>query len=207
MSATVAFVTSFAIVTLPRWADRAGQWLQHAVARMRQLRPSDTTSPARRAHTTLATRWALIAWTAAGVFAVAIGVSAFVFLTPAPAAPAPAYGTVTVDALPWATVVSIVGQNGTNHPLPEQASTPLSLRLPIGAYRITLSGPPPESVTRESTVTITEGQEALVDGGRFATLTAESYFAPYLAGGSDRPDASGSAPVETVSARAPEVSR
>jgi hypothetical protein len=49
-----------------------------------------------------------------------------------------ASGSLILDALPWAEVVSIVDDKGTAQPLPANAYTPLSLSLAVGEYDVTL---------------------------------------------------------------------
>jgi hypothetical protein len=90
-------------------------------------------------------------------------------------------GTVSIDAVPWATVTAIVSEDGTPQPIPAEASTPMSLDLPVGSYRITLAGPPPESASKEVSVTVEDGKAGRVSDVRFTSLTAEDYFKPYLA--------------------------
>jgi tetratricopeptide (TPR) repeat protein len=90
-------------------------------------------------------------------------------------------GVVTIDAVPWATVTRIEGEDGVQSPLPAQASTPLSLTLPAGTHRITLTGPPPESESRVVTVQVQADGTAVVTPERFRVVTLEEYFEQYLA--------------------------
>ena len=178
--------------TLSAWGGSAwrviAEWCRLFGRRVREL----TASIAQPGRSPRLSR-ALLAWTAAGA-ALAIIVSALVFLKASPLPAQPAYGTVSVDALPWARVEDIVRTDGTRQPIPDDASTPLSLRLPPGEYRITLAGPSADSETRELPVTVTGGQDVRLDGGRFSTPTVEEYFEPYLL-------------VDHASANSPEESR
>jgi hypothetical protein len=104
-------------------------------------------------------------------------------------------GTLALDAIPWATVTRIEAEDGTVQPLPEQASTPLTLTLPLGTYRITLAGPPPQQDSR--VVTIEVGAEGVASPApeRFTTITLEEYFEQYLASPASGPaDGTASAP-------------
>jgi len=89
-------------------------------------------------------------------------------------------GTVVIEAVPWATITSIQGDNDANQPLPSPASTPMSLTLPEGEYRITLSGPPPGSESRTVTVRVQAAGVVVAPVERFAVPTLEQYFDQYL---------------------------
>ena len=65
--------------------------------------------------------------------------------------------------------------------MPHIVSTPAALSLPAGTYRVTLTGPPPGSETRQLTVQVQEGTVTPPQVERFASLTPEEYFEPYLA--------------------------
>ena len=89
-------------------------------------------------------------------------------------------GTVAIDAVPWATVTRIEAEDGTPQGLPAEASTPLSLTLPVGTYRITLTGPPPDLASRVVTVQVQADGTVTPAPERFRTMTLEEYFDPYL---------------------------
>jgi hypothetical protein len=99
-------------------------------------------------------------------------------------------GSVALDAVPWATVTRIEAEDGTPQALPAQTSTPVSLTLPPGTYRITLAGPPPNLEARVVTVQVQADGTAAPALERFRTLTLDEYFEQYLA--SATPDAAGS---------------
>jgi tetratricopeptide (TPR) repeat protein len=205
-SAATRVIPSRLMVTLPRWREAAWRSFDGLVARLRQLRAAKAPAD-REGHPKLrSVDRVVIAWTGAMILVLAITVSAFVFMQPSSAAAPPPNGTLRVDARPWATVVAVVGPDGTRQPLPDDASTPLSIRLPKGVYRITLAGPSPDSTTRELTATIVEAKETAVDGGRFATVTADAYFEPYLSATSNQPQPV-AATVESAIAAAPGGSR
>jgi tetratricopeptide (TPR) repeat protein len=131
-------------------------------------------------------RW--LPWALGGGLAVAALIVAVVMWPrQAPVAPPVKTGTVTIDATPWATVTAIVASDGSSHVLPPDSVTPLSLELPPGTYRVTLTGPPPDCKSEEVRVTVEEGRTSTSSELRFTPLTAEAYFEPYLA-----------APVEAV---------
>ena len=116
---------------------------------------------------------------AGSVAAVLVIAAIVVAVTMIPAAPV-ATGTLVIDAVPWATITSVQAEDGTGRPLPNPASTPLSLNLPIGTYQITLTGPTPGSDSRVLTVQVQEGAVAATAVERFSTLTPDDYFVPLL---------------------------
>ena len=121
---------------------------------------------------------AIAAGIAAAAAAAAVGVVAW--FTVHPSAPA-AQGTVMIDAVPWGVVTGITSEDGAAPPkLPPAAETPLLLHLDPGRYRITMTGPPPESAARVVTVTVQPGGVATAPLQRFQTISAEEYFDKYL---------------------------
>jgi serine/threonine protein kinase len=175
-------VSVFATVTLPRAFSHGVAAASALTARLRPLKSARVAVPVAQA----AGRWrgagnrALIAWAAGGVAVIVLGLGSYAVLRPAPAAPLVLHGSVSIDAFPWATVIAVVAQDGTKQALPEDASTPLSLRLPVGVYRITLEAPTGPSASREFTVAVEDGKEARLQDVRFDALSAEAYFEPYL---------------------------
>jgi tetratricopeptide (TPR) repeat protein len=118
----------------------------------------------------------IIGWTAVGIaVALAIGIVLLV-LPPAVVRT----GTVSIDALPWATVTRIEAEDGTTQDVPSPASTPLLLTLPAGTYKVTLTGPPPDQESRVVTVQVQADGTAAPAPERFRTMTAEEYFDQYL---------------------------
>jgi serine/threonine protein kinase len=115
---------------------------------------------------------------------VLVGVLAVTYLTTRGPAPT---GTLVIDAVPWATVTAIRGNEGTPQALSLPASTPLSLVLPPGTYQVTLTGPAPEAKVVTVTASVGVGGISVVPLTRFQALTAEDYFEQYL--GSAAPDA------------------
>jgi serine/threonine-protein kinase len=92
----------------------------------------------------------------------------------------PATGAVLVDALPFATVTGIEAEDGSQPPVPQLASTPLTLTLPVGTYRVRLAGPPPENETRIVTIEVTADGVTTSKVEQFRALTPAEYFEPYL---------------------------
>jgi hypothetical protein len=107
-----------------------------------------------------------------------------------------ASGSVVIDAAPWGTISAIETESGDAVDLPPSPSTPLSLTLPPGTYRVTLTGPPPESQTERITVQVQQDGTTEAPFVRFRMLTAEDYFQPYLAGPAAPTSDSGVAPDE-----------
>jgi len=201
---------AFSMVTLPRAFSRVATSASAVIARLsvpkRQQVPVPAVKTAGSPRGT--SHRALTAWAAGGAVVVALGlVSAYVFRSE-PAVPPVLRGSVSIDAFPWATVVAIVAQDGTPQALPEPASTPLSLQLPVGVYRITLEAPAGAAATREFSITVEDGKEARLQDVRFDPLSAEAYFERYL---SAVPDAAssgtGDVPAQAVGAPAREGTR
>jgi hypothetical protein len=102
---------------------------------------------------------------------------AAVLWRPGTAVPA---GVLVIDAVPWAAVTSIQGEDAKTVALPRTASTPFSMSLPAGSYRIVLTGPPPESRRTELRATVTPAVTTIAPPAQFQMLTPEQYFEPYL---------------------------
>ena len=206
-------VAAFATVDVPRVVTRLGHSASGLAARLAEQVPRGAKGPA--ATPASGAGWfganrSLIAWTAAGTLVIGlVAASAYVLLKPAPASEPPVLtGTFTIDAIPWATIMAIVAQDGTRHALPEPASTPLSMQLPVGVYRLTLAGPSPDAPSQEVTVTIENGKDVIVDKVRFQTLTAEAYFEPYLLSQDPvSPEAGSAVPLDTERAPSQQGSR
>ncbi|MGH7337608.1 MAG: hypothetical protein ACREI7_08525, partial [Myxococcota bacterium] len=107
----------------------------------------------------------IIGGSVAGVLVIAAIVAGVMMI---PAAPVPT-GTLVIDAVPWATITAVQAEDGTSRPLPNPASTPLSLNLPVGTYRIGIAGPLPGSEPRTMTVQVQEGAVAAMPVERFDT--------------------------------------
>jgi tetratricopeptide (TPR) repeat protein len=113
-------------------------------------------------------------------------------------------GMLVVDAVPWATVTAIEREDGTPQAVPEQASTPFSLSVPAGTYRVRVAGPPPESETRLLMITVGENAVAAAPTERFLEITPEQYFEQYLAAPAAAPeDPAATPPVPADGAPAP----
>jgi len=129
-------------------------------------------------------------WAAAAIAVIAV-VTAAVLLMPPVAAPT---GVVAIDAIPWATVARIEAADGTAQPLPNPASTPLAVTLPVGTYKITLAGPPPELESRVMTAQVQAGGTATLSTERFRALTPDEYFERYLTAATPSPESASGAP-------------
>jgi tetratricopeptide (TPR) repeat protein len=113
---------------------------------------------------------------------------------------------VVIDATPWASVSSVQRDTGERAALPSPASTPLAMRLVPGRYKVSLVGPPPASETRVVDLNVEPGKPIDFPTQRFAAMTPEEYFAPFL--GSAVSHAPGTSPATDAVApqpRAPEA--
>ncbi len=72
---------------------------------------------------------------------------------------AAATGLLVVHAVPWAEVVSVTGAGGNARPLPQPATTPLSLEVPPGSYTVAVRAPDTGKVTA-MTVQVRAGETA-----------------------------------------------
>jgi tetratricopeptide (TPR) repeat protein len=135
-----------------------------------------------------------------GVLLAVLAAGAFVLLSPG----ASATGSVVLDAIPYAVVSSVENAAGGERPaLPPDASTPLVLNLPVGTYRVRLTGPPPASESRLITVTVNRDATTTATVETFTMLTPEEYFEPYLSTGNSAAAESDAAPDSTPDAAAP----
>jgi hypothetical protein len=95
---------------------------------------------------------------------------------PAPSAPdvtnVEARGTVVLDALPWAEVVSIVDERGIRREIPANSYTPLTLTLPGGDYEVTFRN----GSTRTANVRITNDRVSRIEPIDFGKVDAAEYF-------------------------------
>ena len=133
----------------------------------------------------------IIALAAGGVVALVL-IGAAVLMRPPAVIPT---GAVSIDAMPWATVTRIEAADGTEQTIPTATTTPLLLTLPIGTYRVTLTGPPPDLESRVVTFEVQADGTATAAPERFRTMTADEYFEQYLASSASNP-ADGSVPAE-----------
>jgi hypothetical protein len=92
----------------------------------------------------------------------------------------PPSGTLVIEAVPWAMVTSIENEAGDAFAVEGEGSTPLTLSLPAGRYRIVLTGPPPESRRTDVQTTVTANAIVLSPPATFQTITPEQYFEAYL---------------------------
>jgi tetratricopeptide (TPR) repeat protein len=114
---------------------------------------------------------------AGAVGVLVLAVLAIFLLQPAAAVPT---GTLVIDAIPWAQIVDIQGEDGKFAAVPLPASTPMSLDLPAGTYRVRIAGPPPTSTQRTLTVQVHGNGIASAPIETFTVLTPEEYFLPYV---------------------------
>jgi serine/threonine-protein kinase len=134
--------------------------------------PNPTPAPAVPAPRVSRRGWiGLLAGAAALVMLVA-GVLVWIVVRP-PAVSAPIL--VVIDASPWAAIRSITSERGESQELPGDATTPLTLPLTPGSYRISLVGPPPASEARDVSLRVTpNGQSRVFE--LFASMTADQYL-------------------------------
>ena len=149
---------------------------RRAVAAEVTLAVARWTSTVRRGWNTRSQKDRMVIAAIAGTLVLAAVAAVVVALRPAGVMT----GTVALDAIPWATVTRIEAEDGTQQGLPAVAATPLSLTLPVGTYRITLTGPPPDLASRMVTVEIQADGSVTPAPERFRTMTLEEYFEPYL---------------------------
>jgi tetratricopeptide (TPR) repeat protein len=123
-------------------------------------------------------------WIAMAV-AASVVVAVVLTLTRPTSAPVVPAGTLVIDAVPWATITAIVGEDGSAVTLPAVASTPLSLEVPAGTYRVDVQGPPPQEDRRQLEGTVVAGQTLVVPRLEFSPLTTDTYFEPYIASPND----------------------
>jgi eukaryotic-like serine/threonine-protein kinase len=81
-------------------------------------------------------------------------------------------GTVVLDALPWAEVVSIVDERGNRQEIPANSFTPLTLTLPGGEYTVTLRN----GSTRTAKIRITNDGLSRMEPIDFGKVNAVEYF-------------------------------
>ncbi len=148
-----------------------------------------------------------LAWAILAGVVVAAGIVAAIVLRPAPI---PSTGVLVIDAAPWATITTIEAESGERQPLPSPASTPLTVTLPAGNYRVLVSGPPPESEAQTINVRVEPDGGTIVPVIRFRTLTPEEYFDQYLVApvapgdpATTTPDASSTSPPAASAPGAP----
>jgi len=95
---------------------------------------------------------------------------------PAPSTPdlktVEALGSVVLDALPWAEVVSIVDAQGNRREIPANSYTPLMLTLPVGDYEVTFRN----GSTRTTKVRITNNSVSRIEPIDFGKVDAAEYF-------------------------------
>ena len=85
------------------------------------------------------------------------------------------FGTVSLEASPWAEVRAIVDASGDAYPLEGPTYTPATLSLSPGSYEITLrhpDDPEPRTVTVEVTA-----EKTVTESVRFAAIDPDRYFA------------------------------
>jgi hypothetical protein len=137
-----------------------------APAPVRDARPSGSTAAAGR--------WPVTPGGAAvaGIVLLLVAVAGWMLTRPAAVPPV----LMVIDAAPWATITSVRRDGGEAESLPGNASTPLALTVAPGTYRVSLTGPPPRSETREVSIQIDEAGEAPVILERFTPMSVDDYF-------------------------------
>ncbi len=126
------------------------------------------------------------------VLAALLAVAALALLTRPPAVPLT--GVLVIEAIPWATVTAIEGQDGSNL-LAAPAPTPLAQSVPAGRYTIEMSGPDAEA--RVLTIEVQADGTTVTPAERFQTLTLDEYFLPSLSAGAPEGEAgTGSEPTD-----------
>jgi hypothetical protein len=118
----------------------------------------------------------IVGWTALAVMLALVAIAGVILIP----RPAPPMGTMMIEADPWANITGIEAADGTRPALPQWASTPMSLNLPVGTYRVRLIGPTPDSESRLVTVQVNVGSVTTAPTERFRSLTPEEYFEQYL---------------------------
>jgi tetratricopeptide (TPR) repeat protein len=118
----------------------------------------------------------IVGWTALAVMLALVAIAGVILIPRS----APPMGTMMIEAVPWANITGIEAADGTRQALPSIASTPMSLNLPVGTYRVRLVGPPPDSESRLVTVQVNVGSVTTAPTERFRMLTPEEYFEQYL---------------------------
>jgi serine/threonine-protein kinase len=97
--------------------------------------------------------------------------------TPGPSTPGPgpaAGGTLVIDALPWAEVVSVTDDKGAAQPLGASHTTPLLVALPPGRYTVELRNPGfPKPQSAEVTIRAGETTTRILE---FRRVDAADYF-------------------------------
>ena len=85
-----------------------------------------------------------------------------------------AVGLLSLDAQPWAEVRRILDESGESVMLMSPSTTPMTLQLPAGHYRVELAHPGTEK-TQECRVEVSSSRK--VDCQlRFASIETEDYF-------------------------------
>ena len=83
-------------------------------------------------------------------------------------------GRLALDAVPWGKVLKVVGSDGREQPLGQDAATPLLLTLPEGEYTITVQGPDGRS-QQTAKAQVARGKVSAAEL-RFAALDADAYL-------------------------------
>jgi hypothetical protein len=92
--------------------------------------------------------------------------------TPPPPPAAPGRGTLVLDALPFAEIVSIVDGSGAKQPVPPNQMTPFVLAVPAGDYQITLRN----GSSRTVRVRVPASGSATIPPVDFGRIDSATYF-------------------------------
>ncbi len=83
-------------------------------------------------------------------------------------------GRLALDAVPWGRVLKVVGSDGREQPLGQDAATPLLLTLPEGEYTVTVQGP--DGRTQQvAKAQVARGKVSAAEL-RFVALDADAYL-------------------------------
>jgi hypothetical protein len=90
--------------------------------------------------------------------------------------------TLVIDAVPWAHIDELTDASGRSIAMPDP-STPLSIQVPVGTYKLVLTGPAGDE-HRDLTVTVTstDGPQ-LAPVVTFAGMRIDDYFREVMKGG------------------------
>jgi tetratricopeptide (TPR) repeat protein len=129
-------------------------------------------------------------WTFASLPVLAVAVALAVALWPKPIPVEPQ--AAVIDAVPWALVTSITDEAGAQVPLPADRHTPFVMMLTPGTYVVTMQAAP-QSQQQSVSLVIEAGKPARAFA-TFTPISAEEYFAPYVAPSPEPAPADGAAP-------------
>jgi hypothetical protein len=83
-------------------------------------------------------------------------------------------GELVLNAYPWGKVESVLDANRQPVKLPDDATTPLTLKLPAGSYKVTFNHP--QSKKPVQVIAKVEAQKRATANAAFTTISAQEYF-------------------------------